>query len=119
MILRVPLPKGTDQDLQSGIDSAMLKGVVKNDRAHLAHGFKSLGALLGNKYTNAAAVAKVLAHHERFVSHVEGFIFEGHLAKLPCFASVAATEVVDWLKALVQLFHNPQTQRRFAGSAKV
>jgi glutamate/tyrosine decarboxylase-like PLP-dependent enzyme len=97
----------------------MLKGVVKNYRANLSHGFKGLGALVGNKYSNAAAVAKVLAHHERFVSNIDGFILEGHLAKLPCFASVAATEVVDRLKALVQLLHNPQTERRFAGAAKV
>ena len=119
MILRVPLSKGAYQNLQGGIDSAMLKGVVKNYRAHLAHGFKSLSALVGNKYSNVVAMTKVLAHHERFVSHVEGFILEGHFAKLPCFASVAATEVVDRLNALVQLLHNPKTERRFSGTAKV
>jgi hypothetical protein len=58
------------------VDAAVLKSVVHNYYAFAAQALQGLGALVRDQNVHVGTVAKVLAHHEGFVAHVFGGVFE-------------------------------------------
>jgi hypothetical protein len=119
MIFGVPLSEGANQQIEGSLDSAVLKGVVEHNDSVASHFAKGVGPLLGDDDVNVGTVPKVLAHHEGFVADILRKVFELNLTHVFGTTAVTSAQVVHGIHLKVKLFHEPEAERCFAGSAHV